>query len=145
MKLRTRLLSVLLMLTTLLSLFSAWAVSAAKDESGSLDTRTQKIVTVVYDTSGSMMPNFVGPGVDELRIEGAEYALSMLVASLDERDEMYLVPMSNFTYYQSWGKVVCEKEGDEIPIDLSAKDRNSQIKNILSRISGNYSSSTPIM
>lgn len=99
---------------------SGGASSAASDDS---DVRyTKKIVSVMFDESGSMTRTIDGreDNIDEnipknvTRKDFALYSLQMLVSMLSERDELIITPMHH--------------TNSPIQIDLSDPDRNSQLE-----------------
>ena len=99
-------LSVLVILSfilTPLAVFFPPPVSAADASSDSSDYK-QKIVAVVYDNSGSM-----GNGA---RGELASYSVKMLMALLDERDTLFILPMNKANGTLSTGLE------DKVEVDL---------------------------
>ncbi len=103
MKLRVRVAAALLVVSCLLSCGFVIPTSAA--DSGNSDVRyTQKIVSVLYDNSGSML--------SQNKNEYALYALQMLMSLLDENDVLVITPMNNYK---------------SIEINLSSSDRNAEI------------------
>ena len=105
-KLMAAALSALLLLSSLV-----FPATAADSATGNNTARyTQKVVAVVYDDSSSMMH-------DPIREPAARYSLEMLMALLDERDKMVIVPMN--------------AAGNGIPVDLAAPNRDAELDRIL--------------
>ncbi|MBQ7321684.1 MAG: hypothetical protein IJW99_06280 [Clostridia bacterium] len=86
MKCLKKAMCLLLLVALTVTTFAPLAVSAETGE-GTANIDRRKIVSVVYDNSGSMK--------DHLRQESAKYALEMLISLLDQQDEMIVVPMNN--------------------------------------------------
>lgn len=116
MKLRRKVVSVVLAVICLLSCISAFPVAAAESKSSDEVRYTQKIVSVLYDNSGSM--------ISENKNEYALYALQMLMALLDSEDVLVITPMN-----KNASPVSSTSAG--IEIDLSRSDRNSEISKAL--------------
>ncbi len=113
MKKRTRLLCFILMLSLVIPILSSLplASSAANTGGNSNEARyTQKIVSVVYDNSGSMR--------NENRIPAAKYSLSMLMSMLSTEDLLYILPMN---------------DSDIFDVELKDPDRNGVIDTLLNR------------
>ncbi len=117
MKIGVRITSFLVAMVCLfscLSIFPAFAepatVSQSSQEGG---TYKKKIVSVLYDDSGSMLS---GQGY-----EYALYALQMLMSMLSERDYLVIVPMNAST---------------NVEVSLSSADRNAAIQSALGKIPG---------
>jgi len=120
MKRCKKFLALLLLLAMLAALATAIPVAtgAATDPGTSAGTQTrytQKIVSVVYDNSGSMLQSVNG---SEERTHPATYSLAMLMSLLNERDEMILMPMNN-------------APTDGLKVDLSDPDRNAVLNKIV--------------
>ena len=104
-KLTAAVVSALLLLSSLI--FPA----TAADTSGGGNARyTQKIVAVIYDDSGSMND-------DPIREPAARYSLEMLMALLDERDQMAIVPMNG--------------KGNNINVDLASPNRDAELDRVI--------------
>ena len=119
MKVRARIMAVALVVALLISSLAVIPASAATGSAGSspgTDVRyTQKIVSVLYDNSGSMN--------SDMKNEYALYALQMLMALLDSRDVLIITPMN-----RSGSTVTDTSSGYEV--DLSG-DRDTAIKTAL--------------
>lgn len=87
---------------------------------------THKVVSVLFDNSFSME--------DFDRTEFAKYSLEMLASLLGEQDELYVTTMN----------VRADGKDETIQIDLSAADRESEIKNKIADTKALYpNGSTP--
>ncbi len=94
-----------LLLTVFLSCFSLLPVRASDEVN-----YKKKIVSVVYDNSGSMgMAN-------EQKVELAKYSLQTLVSSLGINDELIVCPMNQYNSFE---------------VDLSKTDRTSEILDVI--------------
>ncbi|MBE6636996.1 MAG: hypothetical protein E7618_04250 [Ruminococcaceae bacterium] len=124
MQLIRKTISVLLLLTFLLSAFAVFPATAADPSTNTEARYTQKIVTVVYDNSGSMAAG--------QRIPAAKYSLSMLMSLLDERDEMIIIPMN-------------KSPNGGISVDLGNPDRDKVLNDIIgySVLNYQYGKGTP--
>ena len=101
---------------------------AAADTNQAGDVRyTQKIVSVLYDNSGSMSSSN--------KNDYALYALQMLMALLDDSDILVITPMNS-----NLGTVTSTSSG--IEVNLSASDRNAELTNALTS-SSSFLSKTP--
>lgn len=118
-----RVLSLAVALTVLLGITVVAKPSVASANGNSEVRYTQKIMAVVFDNSGSMK--------DGHRISAAKYSLSLLMSMLNEKDEMYIVPM-NAAF------------SSNIQVDLAASDRNAVLEDIDSNfLLNNFSGGTP--
>ena len=95
--------SLLIVLTFLLSAVAILPISSAEGGGGSSEAaaaqkKAQKIVSVVYDNSGSMNANIdTGENYKHpTRADYALYAMKMLMSLLNEGDILQIVPMNNF-------------------------------------------------
>ncbi len=124
MKLRVRmlaLLSVFVILFTSVCIVPIGAEPEAKAATGTDDARyTRKVVSVVFDNSGSM-------ATPDKRNSYSLYALQILAASLDSRDTLFIVPMNRGPVDSTTGK----RQG--VKVDLSATDRNAEIQRIVTQ------------
>ena len=93
MKRILRLTSLLLVLTTLFASVFVFSTNAEAEEAVSMQKRTQKIVTVVYDDSGSMLTK-IDRSSEATRADYALYAIKMLMSLLGEGDILQIVPMN---------------------------------------------------
>ena len=99
MKRTTRLISVFLILATLFASVCVLPLHADdpdQTQTGNTVTtqkKTQKIVTVVYDDSGSMLTT-IGDGTSATRADYALYSIKMLMSLLGEGDVLQIVPMN---------------------------------------------------
>lgn len=95
--------SLFVVLTFLLSAIAILPVNLAAAESNSsvaaTQRKTQKIVSVVYDNSGSMATSINDPTVNGTpsRADYALYAMKMLMSLLNEGDVLQIVPMNRFS------------------------------------------------
>ncbi len=121
MKTMRRLISYLLLITLVSSVFLTcpiYGAAAQNTGTGASDARyTQKIVSVVYDNSGSMEAGN--------RTPAAKYSLAMLMSLLSEKDRMYISPMN-------------KAPSGGITVDLANPDRESVINNIINDPIMNY-------
>lgn len=94
--------------------------AAGAEEDDTAERHKQKIVTVVYDNSGSMS------GEAEVY---AHYAIQMLMGLLNPQDKLYITPMSKD------GVDVDRTNIDSIvfPIDLEKSDRNAEVKDAMGK------------
>ncbi len=104
------------LLCMLFSVIAVFPVSA--DPANDSARYTQKIVSVVYDNSGSML--------DYNREPAARYSLEMLMALLDERDKMIIMPMNDG---RNGYPVSSSSAG--IEVDLAAEDRDKELDRIM--------------
>lgn len=110
------LLILLCMMLSMLSAISVFTVSADDDDNSA--RYTQKVVSVVFDNSGSM--------TSYNREPLARYSLEMLMALLNERDEMIIMPMNDGrTGYP------VDNASFGIEVNLSAKDRDAELDRIM--------------
>ena len=84
----------------------------------------QKIVSVVYDNSGSMEAG----NSEGKRYQFAAYALEMLAGVLNEKDKLVITPMNNAYKNKPGGTYVWVEKS--VIIDMENEDRNSVINNI---------------
>jgi hypothetical protein len=113
------------------------ASSAASDDS---DVRyTKKIVSVLYDNSGSMQNSVVYPNRPATEAESvsrqhyASYALQMLMSMLSDRDELVVTPMNVPT--GSLGAPEIDEttyKTYSVKVDLSSSDRDGEIRRVMS-------------
>ena len=124
MKVSVKLAAILMALTCLLCCLGVFAVSAAPQSKDGDIRYTQKIVSVLFDNSGSM---------EQIqRKEYALYAVQMLMSLLDEKDILVITPMNETTTENGYPQVVpVTSINSGIEIDLTAEDRNTQIANAL--------------
>ena len=99
MKKTLRLVSLMIVLTLVLASVSILAVGAEESEGGlaPIQNKVQKVVTVVYDDSGSMGQNVNVPNDYQTKPSRADYALyamKMLMSLLGEGDLLQIVPMN---------------------------------------------------
>ncbi len=109
------LLSIVLITVLLLSAFPL-TLGAADGSAGG--TYTKKVVSVLYDNSGSMHDT------TDWRHEYAYYSIQMLAALLNERDNLIITPLNKNGLVNN-----SKKNSKEIELDKS--DRNNQIKTAL--------------
>ena len=88
---------------------------------GDASAQKQKIVAMVYDNSGSMYGEDWGN--PNLRSELAEYSARILMSVLDERDQMFVMPMNVNTVGNSW---VDASVSDKISVDLSRTENGGR-------------------
>ncbi len=105
MKSITRVISLLLALMLLISCLTVLALPANAADKDEEVRFTKKIVSVVYDNSGSM-------NTDE-RFKYAKYATQMLIALLGEKDNLIITPMNSYS---------------SVEIDLSNPNRDEVVK-----------------
>ncbi len=123
MKRRTKILSVLLVLSVWMSLFAALPITASSSAPGSESVSyKQKIVAVVYDNSGSMIN-----GTGNIREPAARYSLEILMSLMDERDEMFIIPMND-----AEAQTAVTNPDQRIDVSLSASDRNAELDRVMS-------------
>lgn len=122
--------ALLILFCMLISMFAAFPVSA--DQTDDTARYTQKIVSVVFDNSSSMLYSNREPA--------ARYSLEMLMALLDEKDKMIIMPMNDG---KSGYPVSNSSFG--IEVDLAAEDRDKELDRIMAlpEISVNPNSGTP--
>ena len=122
----TRIFACFLALVFTFCLLPAGILQISADSTQSAETtnrHAQKIVSVVYDNSGSMESS-------DKRQHYAHYAMQMLTALLNPQDELHITPMN-------------DKNGKNIEtldmlrsnikdVDLAAADRGAQIQNLFS-------------
>ena len=120
MKKSVRAVAVLTALVCLLTCFSVFPAAGAGDQKDSDVRYTQKIVSVLYDNSGSM--------TSDNKNEYALYALQMLMALLDDGDVLVITPMN-----LNSSTVTNMSAG--IEINLAASNRNAEIKAALTSAS----------
>lgn len=133
MKRCNRILSVLIVISLFLPLLAVYPIHASAQADNAEARYTQKIVSVVYDNSGSML-------YDPIREPAARYSLEMLMSLLDERDQMSITPMNDGTTGLSINDPsLC------IDVDLSAADRNAELDRILAlpQLASTISAGTP--
>ena len=95
MKTRMKAVAVLLVFVCLLSCLSILSGGAAADSTSSTDEEvryTKKIVSVLYDNSGSMTKTDNGTSV--AREEYAIYSMQMLMSLLGPDDELIITPLN---------------------------------------------------
>ena len=111
----TRMISLLLCIFMMMSLFAVFPTYAA-DKGVDGDLRyTQKVVSVLYDNSGSMIGE---------KNQYALYSLQMLMALLSKDDVLTITPMNN-------NSQVVTSTSAGIEVNLSAANRDSEIKRVL--------------
>ncbi len=139
-----RLIACVLLLATLSSLLVAFPTASAEQPSASASTSEsyakRKVVSVLYDTSGSMK-NFP----DEYRYQYAQYAMQMLTSMLSARDTLIVTPMHAYNgsawqeltdanYKSASFKLTASStdyKGASFEIDLADPNRNAVIENAL--------------
>lgn len=134
MQLRKRLLSLFLLTAILLPCLCITPLSLASAEpGGTSEVRyTKKIVSVLYDNSGSMS-NTKNP--DTKKYEGdnrqyyAEYSMRMLMALLGTNDELYITPISN-GQGGALSNQVSSKE-NTIEVNLKTDNRQAEIERVM--------------
>ncbi len=139
-----RLLAVAISLILIISAFATAVPAGASAAEGDSGVRyTEKIVSVVYDNSGSMRDSdygkYTASTTTEHRSQYAEYALQMLMALLGSNDTLVITPMT-----ENGDKVESVAQGFEV--DLSAPDRDAEIKRVMATyksLLSPYGDSTP--
>lgn len=109
----TALLCAFVILLSTMTVFTSFAV----DTDSSEVRYTQKIVSVVYDNSGSMSYGNRG--------ELATYSMRMLMAMFDERDTLVITPMNDLN-----GNVITVP-GYGVEVNLAAPDREAEINRVV--------------
>ncbi len=111
MKLRIKIAAFLMALVMTVPLLAMLPLPAsASSQVDGNSTFTKKIVSVVFDDSGSMT------GGTNSKFEYAKYAMQMLMALLGENDELIITPMNS---------------GSTITVDLTDPNRNQVISKIM--------------
>lgn len=121
MKFKVKLLSVLLAAVLLLPLIPVGSVSA---EGGQASYTKNKIVSVLFDNSGSMKND----GGTVYRWEYAKYALQTLMTTLGKNDKLIITPMNKTG---STAKVEEYTDPSVIEVNLSAEDREAEIQRVI--------------
>ncbi|MBE6594862.1 MAG: hypothetical protein E7644_03585 [Ruminococcaceae bacterium] len=117
--------SLLLALTCLISLLavvSSGAAASGTQSSAENEPRfTKKIVSVLFDNSGSM-------SAGDKRNSYATYSIQMLMALLSEKDELIITPMNVN------GSEIGEStyKSASVAVDLTAADRDAEIRRVMS-------------
>lgn len=123
--------SLIILLSMLLSLFTAfpaWADDDASAPSAASSGETKKkVVAVVYDNSYSMKKNMTGNSQDGVRAAAAKYALQMLISLLGSDDQMFVLPMNDGTKTRD---PFASTTADKIPVNLTG-NRADAIKQVL--------------
>lgn len=125
-----RALALLLAGIVLLSALVALPVPSRAEETDTSDLYTKKVVSVLYDNSGSMED-------EDNRRYYALYALRMLISLLGEGDQLVVTPMNidrytavNSTAYGTW-------------VDLSDPDREAAMAGVINKMSATPEGGTP--
>ena len=121
MKLKVRLLSVLLAAVLLLPLIPVGSASAAE---GQASYTKNKIVSVLFDNSGSMKND----GGVVYRWEYAKYAIQTLMTTLGKNDKLIITPMNKSG---STAKVEEYTDPSVIEVNLAAEDREAEIQRVI--------------
>ncbi len=128
MRLKQRVLCCFLALITVLSCL-VFPASAAGDKDGTHTTR--KIVSVLYDNSGSMNdPVVTGSANPVQKNPYARYALQMLLSMLGTDDTLVITPLNKKDKYDRTSAV--NSVSNSITVDLSKKNRSDEILSALS-------------
>ena len=110
----TSLLCAFVILLSTMTVFTSFAVDVESSEV----RYTQKIVSVVYDNSGSMYGN---------KTHLAAYSMKMLMGLFDERDTLVITPLNKSDTHAN------TTLGNSIEVNLAAADRESEINRIISQ------------
>ena len=98
-------LKVLLLISVILIIMSFSPVSAASDYD------VPKVISIIYDDSGSMFQNSDGSIAGKKSWAYANYALQAFVGLMNDQDEVYITYMSNPTVAKSLGELGSTRQG----------------------------------
>jgi len=126
MKTKVRLLSLLLAVLLLVTMLPIGSASAAD---GQTSYTKNKVVSVLFDNSGSMVGD---------RWDYARYALQTLMATLGKNDTLIITPMNQ---KNSWTEVTNWQDPAVIEVDLGAEDREAEITRVMTSASSFLSTS----
>lgn len=117
-------LALALILPSLLTVIPIRAAGDASSDGANNGAYTRKVVSVLFDNSGSMLKSGSGKANDY-----ALYSMRMLMAMLNPNDALYITPM-NVSGRPTESASAC------IKVNLDAEDKQSELDGVITKLDG---------